>query len=105
MSLMNIDLRGFEVKFKTKSGVFSAVSERTYYQIYCNPPQDMGNEFLDEMVNECFKHLKREGQVYFVIQKQLKSVIERLFKKYLGKSTIVATAKIHVVLTGQKKLI
>lgn len=84
------------------SDLFSAVEERTYYQIYCNPPQDMGNEFLEEMVSECLKHLKQEGQAYFVVQKHIKPVIERLFKKYFGNSTIVATGKIHVVLKGVK---
>lgn len=82
------------------SDLFSAVSDRTYHQIYSNPPQDMGNEFLEDMVSECFKHLKDKGEVYFVVQKHIKSVIERLFKKYFGNSTIVATGKIHVILKG-----
>lgn len=82
------------------SDLFSAVPGRTYHQIYCNPPQDLGNEFLEEVVSESYKHLKINGQVYFVVQKHIKSVIERLFKKYLGNCTIVATGKIHIVLKG-----
>ncbi len=85
------------------SDLFSAVSERTYYQVYCNPPQDLGNEFLEETVSECFKHLKSGGQVYFVVQKHIKPVIERLFEKYFGNSTIVAQGRIHTLLKAIKE--
>lgn len=85
------------------SDLFSAVPNRTYNQIYCNPPQDMGNEFLEEMVSECLKHLKDSGEVYFVVQKQIKPVIDRMFNKYFGNSKIVATGEIHVVLGALKK--
>ncbi len=99
----NVELNGLKNVEVYLSDLFSAVEGRTYHQIYCNPPQDLGNEFLDEMVNECFQHIKQDGQVYFVVQKQINSVIERLFKKYFGNCTIVATGKIHVILKGEKK--
>lgn len=98
----NVELNGLKNMEVYLSDLFSAVPDRTYHQIYCNPPQDMGNEFLEEIVGECKKHLKDDGEVYFVLQKQIKPVIERLFKKYLGNCTIVATGKIHVVLKGVK---
>lgn len=98
----NVELNQLKNAEVYLSDLFSAVSKRTYHQIYCNPPQDLGNEFLAEMVSECFRHLKNNGQVYFVVQKHIKSVIERLFKKYLGNCTIVATGKIHTVLKGEK---
>lgn len=101
----NIELNNLKNVEVYLSDLFSAVDERTYHQIYCNPPQDMGNKFLEEMVSECYKHLKIGGEVHFVIQKHIKPVIERLFKKYFGNSTIVATGKIHIVLKGEKKKI
>ncbi|MBI2597376.1 class I SAM-dependent methyltransferase [Candidatus Daviesbacteria bacterium] len=85
------------------SDLFSSVQERTYHQIYCNPPQDMGNEFLEELVSECHRHLKENGEVYLVVQNHIKPVIERIFQKYFGNSTIVAQGRIHIVLKAIKQ--
>lgn len=84
------------------SDLFGAVPDRTYQRIFCNPPQDKGNKFLEEVISESNKHLKIKGELYFVVQKHIKPVIERLFKKYLGNCKIAATGKIHMVLKGEK---
>lgn len=85
------------------SDLFSAVGDRTYNLILSNPPAHLGNEFLEEATRECFKHLKPKGTVLWVIPKYLKPVIERLFKKHFGNSTITATGAQHFVVKGVKK--
>lgn len=98
----NVKLNGLKNVGVYLSDLFSAVDSRTYQQIYCNPPQDMGNEFLEELIRECYKHLKENGEIYLVVQNHIKPVIERMFQKHFGNSTIVAHGKIHVVLGGVK---
>lgn len=84
------------------SDLFSAVGPRTYHQILSNIPQHMGNQFLEEATEECFNHLKPGGELLWVVQKHVKPVIERLFKKYFGNFEVVAHGKIHVVLKAVK---
>lgn len=84
------------------SNLFSAVPERTYNQIFSNPPAQMGNDFLEEVVAESFKHLKPEGYLWLVVPSHLKEVIERLFQKYFGNCKIMAHGKEHVVLKAKK---
>ncbi|MCL4366929.1 methyltransferase [Patescibacteria group bacterium] len=84
------------------SDLFSAVPGRTYQQIFANPPAQLGNEFLEEVIEECFKHLKLGGEVQMVVPKQLKPVMVRLFEKIFTNSTIVAMGKEHIVLSAQK---
>lgn len=98
----NVELNGLKNVEVYLSDLFSAVPNRTYQQIFCNPPQDKGNEFLEELISECLRHLKENGIVYLVVQNHIKPVIERLFAKHFGNSTIVAHGKIHVVLKGVK---
>lgn len=86
------------------SDLFSAVGDRTYHHILSNPPQHLGNEFLDESVKECLKHLKENGEVIWVVQKHLKPVIERLFNKYFQNCEIIAQNKEHVVLAAVKMI-
>lgn len=96
-----------ENKFKNVevylSDLFSAVSDRTYHQIFSNPAQDKGNDFLEEMALECFKHLKSGGQVVWVVQSHIKPVVERLFDKYFKNYEVVRHGKIHVVIKAQKR--
>ena len=63
----------------------------------------MGNELLEEMAEECLKHLKPGGQVYWVVQKHVKPFIERLFEKYFKDFKIIATNKEHFVIQAFKK--
>lgn len=99
----NTELNGFKNVEVYLSDLFSAVGSRTYQTILANPPQHLGNEFLDEAASECFIHLKPGGEVYWVVQTHIKPVIERLFKKYFKNSTIVATGREHVVMKAIKK--
>lgn len=84
------------------SDQFSAVPERTYNLILSNPAQHLGNEFLEETAKECFVHLKKGGQVIWVVQKHLKPYVQRLFQNIFGEGTIVATGKDHVVIKSTK---
>lgn len=85
------------------SDLFSAVPGRTYHQIYSNPPAQMGNDFLEEVVTSSLVHLKPQGELWFVVPKNLKSVISRLFEKYFGGFTMVAQGREHVVLKAKKQ--
>ncbi len=98
----NSELNNFKNVEVFFSDLFSAVGDRTYHLIVANPPAHLGNEFLEETASECFKHLKSKGEVWWVVPKYLKPVIERLFKKYFGNSTIVATGAQHFVVKGVK---
>lgn len=98
----NVQLNGLRNVEVYLSDLFSAVPDRTYHQIFSNPPQHLGNDFLDEGASECFKHLKPNGQVVWVVQQRLQPVIERLFQKYFKNCKIVAHGKEHVVIKAQK---
>ncbi len=94
------DLRNAEVFL---SDNFSAVGERTYHQILSNPAQHLGNDFLEEVAHECYKHLKPGGQLTWVIQKHVKPFVERLFEKYFKNVKIVAHGKEHVVISAFRR--
>ena len=93
------NLKNIEIFF---SDLFSAVEDRTYHQILSNPPQQLGNDFLDETANECYNHLKENGELIWVVKKNLKSVIERLFNNYFKNCKIIAQTRMHVVLKATK---
>lgn len=84
------------------SDLFSGVSNNRYHLILSNPPQHIGNDFLDEAANECYNHLKEEGLVLWVVQKRLTPVIGRLFKKHFGNSKVIAYGKDHTILEARK---
>lgn len=85
------------------SDQFSAVADRTYNLILSNPAQHLGNKFLEESAQECFDHLKKGGQVYWVVQKHLKPYVQRLFENIFGEGTILSTGKDHIIIKGVKK--
>lgn len=84
------------------SDQFSAVPERTYNLILSNPAKHLGNEFLEETAKKCFNHLKKEGEVYWVVQKHLKPYVQRLFENIFGEGTILNTGNDHIILKGVK---
>lgn len=98
----NIELNRFKNGECFLSDLFSAVGERTYHQIFSNPPAQLGNEFLEEIVLESFKHLKPQGELWVVVPKNLKPLIVRLFEKIFSNSKMVAQGREHVVIKGQK---
>lgn len=99
----NVELNGFKNVEVFLSDMFSAVGDRTYHLIVSNPPQDLGNEFLEELAKESFNHLKNNGETVWVVQKQIKPVIERLFQQYFGNCETLANGKIHTVIKGVKR--
>lgn len=98
----NVELNGLKNAEVYLADMFSAVANRSYHLIVSNPPQHLGNGFLEEAVKECFAHLKPGGVLIWVIQKHVKRVIERLFNKTFGNCKIVAYGKEHVVLKAEK---
>jgi 16S rRNA (guanine1207-N2)-methyltransferase len=84
------------------SDLFSAVSSRTYSQIYSNPPQSMGNDFLEETLKESILHLKPKGEIIWVVKSNLKVFIEKLFDKHLKRVEIIASNKGYIVIKGRK---
>lgn len=93
-------LRNVEVYL---SDLFSAVFDRTYHQILSNPPQQLGNDFLEELINESFKHLKSTGSLWLVIKSNLKPVIERMMQSVFKNCKIVVHSKEYVILMGVKE--
>lgn len=98
----NVDLNNLRNVESYLSDLFSATSKYSYHQIISNPPAQMGNDFLEEVVSESYRHLKTKGSLWVVVPSNLSSVIERLFKKYFSNSKIVTHGKEHVVLKTQK---
>ena len=92
------------------SDLFSAVPGRTYNQIISNPPQQLGNDFLEELIEESYKHLKPSGSLWLVVKTNLRPVLERLMKsssslamkeKFKGVK-ILAHSKGYVLVKGVK---
>ncbi|OGE44289.1 hypothetical protein A3B45_02920 [Candidatus Daviesbacteria bacterium RIFCSPLOWO2_01_FULL_39_12] len=98
----NVELNNLKNVEVYLSDLFSAVSDRTYHQIFCNPPQSLGNEFLKEIITESFNHLKPKGVLRLVIKKNVKSFIERILKDVFPKHQIVALGKEHVVIKAER---
>lgn len=84
------------------SDLFSAVGDRTYHQIFSNPPQSLGNEFLKEIITESFNHLKPKGTLWLVVKKNVKSFIERVLKEVFPKYQIIVYGKEHVIIKASK---
>lgn len=94
------DLKNVEIYL---SDLFSAVPNRTYHQIFSNPPQQLGNNFLEELIVESYKHLKSEGLLWLVVKQNLKTVIEKMLRKTFGTFEIIAQNKQYIILKGLKK--
>jgi len=101
LAVENVELNKLKNVEVFLSDLFSAVGERTYHLILSNPPQQMGNQFLEESAVQCLKHLKPKGEVYWVVQKHVRPVIERYFNQVFGNCEIIARGKDHVVLRAQ----
>lgn len=98
----NIELNNLKNVEVYLSDLFSAVNDRTYHQIFTNPPQSLGNEFLKEIITECFNHLKPKGTLWLVVKKNVKSFIERILKDTFPKYQIIALGREHVVIKANK---
>ena len=93
------DLRNVEVYL---SDLFSVFPNRTYHQILSNPPQQLGNEFLEELITESYKHLKENGSLWLVVKNNLKTVIERILNKIFTSYQVVANSKTHIVIKASR---
>ena len=94
----NADLNKFKNVEVYLSDLFSTVGDRTYHQIFSNPPQQMGNKFIDELIRECFKHLKPGGELLLVVKKNVKPFMERTLENIFGNSDVVSQGREHVIL-------
>lgn len=84
------------------SDLFSAVPNRTYHQIFTNPSQSLGNEFLEELIKESFSHLKTNGMLWLVVKNNVRGFIERVLKNIFPKHEIVAHGKEHIVIKAAR---
>ncbi|MDP2671936.1 MAG: methyltransferase [Candidatus Daviesbacteria bacterium] len=98
----NVELNNLKNVEVYLSDLFSAVNDRTYHQIFTNPPQSLGNEFLKEIITECFNHLKSKGILYLVVKKIVKSFIDRVLKDTFPKYQIISYGKEHAVIKASK---
>lgn len=80
------------------SDLFSAVENRTYHQILSNPPQQMGNEFLLELVEQSKEHWKSQGEFWVVVKNNIKPVMENFMKQIFGSFKLIKSGKEHSVL-------
>lgn len=94
----NVELNNLKNVEVYLSDLFSAVQGRTYNQIFSNPPQQLGNEFLKELLRECFGHLKTKGILWLVIKRNLKNFMERSIKEVFGNFEIAAQNNGYIVL-------
>lgn len=98
----NIELNNLKNVEVYLSDLFSAVGGRTYHQIFSNPPQSLGNEFLKEIITECFNHLKSNGILWLVVKNNVRVFIERVLKTIFPRYQIIAYGKEHVVIKAER---
>lgn len=99
----NVELNNLKNAEVYLSDLFSEVRSRTYHQIISNPPAQMGNEFLEELIQESFSHLKPQGFLWLVVTRNIKPVIERMLNKIFNSYIIIAQGREHVVIKAQRK--
>lgn len=102
LSKTNIELNQVKNAEVFISDLFSAVGDKNYHQILSNPPLHLGNDFLNECMSECYKHLKPESSVVLVVQKHLKPYVEKLLESYFGNSKVVARGQKHIVIKAER---
>lgn len=98
----NLELNNLKNVEVYLSDLFSAVPERSYHRILTNPPQQMGNEFLKEFIDECFKHLKNEGELWLVVKSNMETVFKKLLEKVFNNLETVAHSKEHAVIKAKR---
>ncbi len=102
LSRENADLNNLKNLEIYLSDLFSGVKDRTYRQIISNPPQQLGNEFLEELVDESFKHLKTNGLLWLVVKSNVKTFMERIVKAKFDDVETVSASREHVILKAVK---
>ncbi|MBI2600643.1 methyltransferase [Candidatus Daviesbacteria bacterium] len=105
-NIISEKLKGFEIKFSTKPGVFSEHGLDEGSKLLIDHMAITDETILADL--GCgsgvigFVHLKPKGETTWVVQTQIKPVVERLFEKYFGNCKIVAAGKRHVIIKAQK---
>jgi 16S rRNA (guanine1207-N2)-methyltransferase len=94
----NVALNGLSNAEVHLSDLFSAVGAARYSHVVSNPPAQLGNEFLQELVDESLAHLTGEGQLWLVLLQHLKPVFERFLDRARASHTLVARGRQHLVL-------
>ncbi len=92
----NIELNRIKNTKVVLSDGFSEINER-FDVIISNPPLGMGNELVEELINDSVDHLDPDGEIWIVTQNRFKPFLQRLFEKYHGSFEIVARGKEHFV--------
>lgn len=98
----NVELNNLKNTEVYSSDLYSAVLDRTYHQIFTNPAQSLGNEFLEELINDSFNHLKPSGVLWLVVKNNVRSFIERIFKNIFPEHEIVVQGKEHTIIKAYK---
>lgn len=98
----NVELNNLPNVHIYLSDIFNAVNDKTYHLILSNPPQQLGNLMLEQMADECFKHLKPGGKVIWVMQQHLQPFMKRLFQKHFGNYEVLIHGKGYVLVQAVK---
>lgn len=77
----NLALNGIVNADVFSSDLFSAVGPKRYDAIITNPPQQLGNEFLGELIAACASHVKPRGQIWMVVKSNISPVIKRYLER------------------------
>lgn len=104
LALENVQLNGIRNIEVFTSDLFSAVERRTYHQIFSNPPQQLGNEFLKELIEQSKMHLKPNGELWLVVKNNVRPVLERMVNEVFQNCGLVKTGKGHSVLKSLNTL-
>ena len=84
------------------SDLFPAIGNRTYHQIISNPPQQLGNEFIEELVSDCYNHLKENGELWLVVKNNVKPFMKRVLDSWFKDVKIVDQSREHCVIKALK---
>jgi 16S rRNA (guanine1207-N2)-methyltransferase len=85
------------------SDLYSAVLDRVFDVIITNPPQQLGNQFLLELLEQSFEHLKSTGSLWLVVKSNVKPIIERMLHSLNVNFEKVAQQKGYAVLRASHR--
>jgi 16S rRNA (guanine1207-N2)-methyltransferase len=98
----NLALNGVANATVYLSDLFSAVPEKNYDSIITNPPQQLGNEFLEELIVAGYTHLRPRGQLWMVVKSNISPVIKRFLDRQGARYDIVARSKEYALFRADK---
>lgn len=98
----NVRLNGLANAEVYVSDLFSAVGDALYDRIAANPPAQLGNAFLKELVVECWRHLAPAGVLDIVVVRNLYPVIDRLLSRADAPHASIAQGPKHRLVRARK---